>query len=212
MSLTSPRRLKSARHHWWPQCVSRHWVGRDGMVGRLTPDGSIKRVSPSGLGSITNAHLIRLDRDGGTHWDQDFEGEFSEADATFPGVIEWLERIRANSARRPRGERYCYTEVGATQENLGDLAVCLVSLAVRSPSNRESVASMVRYVREDANIPSWEIKNLVGSNIRHDQSDFLNGRGKGSSPYSCRRERSSSLGMGSNTTSDHRSKACRHLG
>ena len=144
MTLTPPRRLKSARHHWWPQCVSKHWVGHDdGKVGRLTPDGSVRRVSPSSLGSIRNAHLIRLDRDGGTYWDEDFEGEFLKADATFPGVIEWLEDVRATSARRPKGERYRYTAIGATQQNLRDLAVCLVSLAVRSPSNRESAASMV---------------------------------------------------------------------
>ena len=42
MSPTPPRRLKSARHHWWPRRVSKHWAGRDGLVGRLTPDGSVR--------------------------------------------------------------------------------------------------------------------------------------------------------------------------
>lgn len=179
MTLTAQRRLKSARHHWWPKCVSKHWVGRDGRVGRLTPDGSVRRVSPSSLGSIRNAHLIRLDRDSRTYWDQDFEGEFSKADATFPGVIQWLKDVGATSDRRPKGERYRYTEIGATQQNLRDLAVCLISLAVRSPSNRESAASMVTHVRDDPNIPSWEIDNLVGVNIRNDQKKLSEQAGEG---------------------------------
>ena len=179
MSFAPPRRLKSAKHHWWPRCVSKHWVGRDGMVGRLAPDGSFRRVSPSRLGSISNAHLIRLAQDGGTYWDEDFEGEFSEADATFPGVIRWLEGIRAMSARRSRRERFRYTAIGATQENLRDLAMCLVSLAVRSPSNRESVASTVRHIRDDPNIPSWEMNNLVGANIRDDQKRLSKRAGDG---------------------------------
>ena len=159
--------------------MSKHWAGRDGLVGRLTPNGSVRRVSASSLGSISNAHLIRLDREGGTHWDQDFEGEFSQADATFPEVIRWLEEIRATSMRRPRRERYGYTEVEATEQNLRDLAVCLVSLAVRSPSNRESVASMVRNFRDDPDIPSWEMNNLVGANLRDDQRRLSERAGDG---------------------------------
>ena len=181
MTSTSPRRLKSARHHWWPRCVSKHWVGHDSKVGRLTPDGSVRRVSASSLGSISNAHLIRLDPEGGTFWDQDFEGEFSQADAMFPGVIQWLEDIRATSSRRAKGEggQYGYTEIEATQQNLRDLAMCLISLAVRSPSNRASVASMVKNVRDDPNIPSWEIDSLVGANIRDDQKRLSERAGEG---------------------------------
>ena len=174
----APRRLKSATHHWWPRCVSKHWAGRDGKVGRLTPDGSVRRVSPGSLGAIRNAHLIRLDKDGATFWDQDFEGEFSQADATFPAVIRCLEDIRETSFPRPKRERYRYTEIRASQLNLRDLVVCLVSLAVRSPSNRELVASMVRHVRDDPNIPSWEI-DIVGANIRNDQKRLSERAGDG---------------------------------
>lgn len=179
MTSTSPRRLKSARHHWWPRCVSKHWVGLDKKVGRLTPDGSVRRVSASNLGSVSNAHLIRLDPDVGTFWDEDFEGEFSLADAKFPRVIQWLEVIGAKATRRPKEERYQYADIEATQQNLRDLAVCLVSLAVRSPSNRESVASMVRHVRDDPSIPKGEIDNLVGANIRHDQRRLSERAGEG---------------------------------
>ena len=179
MTLTTPRRLKSAKHHWWPRCVSKHWVGRDGRVGRLTPDGSVRRVSPSSLGSIKNAHLIRFDRDDPTFWDQDFEDEFSQADGTFPRVIQWLNDVRAESARRPKGERYRYTEIGSTQQKRRYLAVCLVSLAVRSPSNRESVASMVRQVRDEPNIPPWEIDNLVRANMGNAQKKLSERAGEG---------------------------------
>jgi len=179
MTLTTQRRLKSARHHWWPKCVSKHWVGGDGKVGRLTPDGSVRRVSPSSLGSIRNAHLIRLDRGSPTFWDQDFEEEFSEADATFPRVIQWLKDVGATSDWRPEEERNRYAEIEATQQNLRDLAVCLISLAVRSPSNRESAASMVRHAGDDANIPSWKIDNVVGVNIRNDQKKLSERAGGG---------------------------------
>jgi hypothetical protein len=48
-------KLKSARHHWWPECVSAHWAAEDGMTGWIQPDGTCRRVHPKQLGVIGNA-------------------------------------------------------------------------------------------------------------------------------------------------------------
>ena len=96
---SSMAKLKSERHHWWPVCVSRHWVGEDGKTGWLKPDGSTVRIPPARLGVIGNGHLIKLGRnDEDTAWDQSFERVFDSADTAFPDLISWLEGLeRSNS-------------------------------------------------------------------------------------------------------------------
>jgi hypothetical protein len=70
-------KLKSARHHWWPRCVSRLWADEDGTTGWIKTDGSVIRIPPDKLGMIGNGHHIKLGRNPGemTDWDSSFENE-----------------------------------------------------------------------------------------------------------------------------------------
>src|SRR5690606_11016925 len=69
------RSNKSERHHWWPECLSKHWADPDGGVHWLRPDGSEQRAKPAAFGVIGNGHFIKLGREAGetTAWDQNFE-------------------------------------------------------------------------------------------------------------------------------------------
>src|SRR5260370_1394090 len=98
-------KLKSAQHHWWPECVSSHWVNADGKVGWLQPNGNVRFVPPHRLGRIGNAHLLKLGAPGEiTAWDTDFEHQFDKADNEFPSVISWLSALdrRVLTGTRPR--------------------------------------------------------------------------------------------------------------
>ena len=56
-------KLKSARHHWWPKCVSRYWADINGLANRLSPDGQVRSARPESFGAIGNGHHIKLSRD-----------------------------------------------------------------------------------------------------------------------------------------------------
>ncbi|WP_355607096.1 hypothetical protein RZV17_02930 [Xanthomonas cannabis] len=165
MKIKNP--LKSARHHWWPECVSKHWTGEDGKTGWLKPDGTHLRLPPSKLGMIGNGHHVKLSRDGTpTPWDESFESEFDDADTKFPLVIEWLKQLdRKNIISKILSERFI--EVSATNAQLVDTVECVVSLAVRSPMNREASASLVESLR--GRIHGNERNTLIGLNMRRKQ-------------------------------------------
>ncbi len=137
--------LKAAQHHWWPRCVSRHWVHSDGKVGRIEPDGRVIRVPPHKLGAIGNGHHGKLSNQVGfdtTAWDFTFEQEFADADDSFPEVISWLCGLKHS----PRlgciaaGDRF--QSQPATDEVLRTLTECVISLVVRSPMNRDAFARL----------------------------------------------------------------------
>lgn len=172
--------MKSAKHHWWPECVSRHWAGADGMVGWMLPDGTLKRVPPAKLGMIGNGHHIKLASDPrvSTPWDQSFEPEFDNADTNFPGLIAWLDKLPrteiAGADLRPR-----FLPHPASEEELRMLTECMVSLAVRSPRSREAAVAVAEHVRGP--LPERERNSLIGVNMRRSQrlvSDNIGARAK----------------------------------
>jgi hypothetical protein len=124
----SNKKLKSALHHWWPQCVSKRWLNDKGVIYHLFWDGRcISQVNPKNLGAIKNAHLIKH-ATYPTDWDESFESIFGFSDQNFPKVIDWLSEFQENSFIEDK-----------EQENLDILLECLLSLVVRSPRFRNQI-------------------------------------------------------------------------
>jgi hypothetical protein len=161
-------KLKSERHHWWPRCVSRLWAADDGKVGWIKPDGSIVRAPPQQFGLINNGHQIRLSSTPGESsvWDESFEKEFDRADGQFPAVIDFLETLTYQDRREcTRRDRYV-AQAFPEQMRLA-LVEGLVSLAVRSPQNREASVSLAEELRGP--LPTRERNSLIGANMRNSQ-------------------------------------------
>lgn len=183
-------KLKSERHHWWPRCVSRLWAADDGTTGWIKPDGSLIRVPPDRLGMIGNGHHIKLGRIPGdfTDWDSTFEKEFDAADNSFPSVISWLgsldRKFRVDCDFRDR-----FLAQPATDEQLRSLTESVVSLAVRSPMNREASVAVAEHLRGPLSPP--ERNALIGLNMRSSQriiADTIGVNGKFAILFSSGRE------------------------
>lgn len=183
-------KLKSERHHWWPECVSAYWKDKEGMTHWLLPDGTVKRMPPKNLGVIGNGHHIKLASDGeASPWDESFESAFQRADDNFPRVIDWLESLE----REARFDAPDRTSRFLTQPNsdelIGLLVEGLVSLAVRSPMSRQAAVSLAERLR--GSIPSHERNAIIGLNLRGSQrvvSDSIGTRAKFAVLYSPDRE------------------------
>lgn len=160
--------LKSACHHWWPRCVSAHWAAEDGTTGWIKPDSTCIRLPPKQLGQIGNAHHIKLGKKRGdaTTWDTSFEGEFDRADGNFPSVISWLQSLQSEF-RSDLGLRDRFLPQPAENDQLRLLTECVVSLAVRSPMNREASVSIVERLRGTISGPERDA--LIGLNMRNSQ-------------------------------------------
>jgi hypothetical protein len=160
-------KLKSALHHWWPRCVSSHWAAEDATTGWLKPDGTCRRVPPRHLGVLRNAHHIKLgERGTSTPWDRSFEDEFDAADSQFPAVISWLKSLSRQFITEPHVQDRFLSQPAA-DDQLRRLTECIVSLAVRSPMNREASVAFAEHLR-------WPLENpqrdsLIGANMRNSQ-------------------------------------------
>jgi len=173
-------KLKSERHHWWPTCVSAYWAAEDGKTGWIKPNGRCVRIPPKELGVIGNAHHIKLGPHpgGSTCWDTSFENEFDVADASFPHVISWLECL-AHEFVPHQGLRDRFLAQSAADDQLRLLTECVVSLAVRSPMNREASVSLAERLRGP--IPNPERNALIGANMQRSQrliADSIGSSGK----------------------------------
>jgi hypothetical protein len=179
-TLAVTSKLKSARHHWWPVAVSARWTDQNGFVHWVHPNGDVQPLRPSNLAVIRNAHHIKLGKKAGeaTAWDRSFEQVFQRADDNFPAVLDWLEGLaredRLGSALTER-----FLALNATPEMLSLLVEGMVSLAVRSPMNREASVSLAEHLRGP--LPEPERNALISLNIARSQrsiADALGTRGK----------------------------------
>ena len=166
------------------------WADGDGLTNRLSPDGEVRRAPPHELGAIGNAHLIRLaaEADDGP-WDEDFENAFDRADSAFPGVIEWLDGLERVSPSDASSRLERFHAVDVQEARLRILVECLVSLAVRSPMNRESAVSVAEHFRGP--LRGSERNAIIGLNMRRCQrtvSDSIGSRGKFAVLFSRSRE------------------------
>ena len=159
-------KVKSERHHWWPECVSEHWADTEGGVHWLLPSGQVRRATPNNFGVIGNGHHIKLGDDPavGSVWDTSFETEFQRADNNFPAIIDWLNSLNRCDPPfdRPVSSRIVANPV--EDERFADLIECLVSLAARSPMHREQAVALAEEFRGP--LPERERNSLIGANIQ----------------------------------------------
>ena len=184
------RNLKSQRHHWWPRCVSRHWADEDGTTGWVKPDGSVIRAPPDKLGMIGNGHHVKLGRTPGeaTDWDSSFENEFDAADSSFPSVISWIQSLD-RKFKMDCGARGRFLSQPANDEQLRALTESVVSLAVRSPMNREASVALAERLRGP--IAPLQRNALIGANMMRSQriiADSIGANGKFAVLFSIGRE------------------------
>jgi hypothetical protein len=184
------KKLKSERHHWWPECVSRHWSGEDGKTGWLKPDGSCVRLPPAKLGVIGNGHHIKLGRGGeSSPWDQSFERVFDKSDSSFPELIKWLEGLERRPVRGVMELRHRFIPQPCTDSELLRMTECAVSLAVRGPMNREASVALAEHLQGP--IESAGRNAIIGLNMRNSQriiADSIGAQGKFVAVYSKDRE------------------------
>ena len=122
-------------------------------------------------------------------WDEDFEEVFSRADNAFPSVIAWLGGLDRVSVNQVSSDQERFHVVAASEVRLRDLVECLISLAVRSPMNREAAVSLAERFRGP--LHGRERNSLIGLNMRHCLRmvcDAIGGRGKFAVLYSGKRE------------------------
>lgn len=159
-------RLKE-RHHWWPECVSKHWCEADGQINAIRSTGQTFRAPPSNVGVIGNGHIIKLGRGRPSPWDESFEHVFDAADSSFPAVLKWLDGLEREwrPTAKPRSSRYMAQPDPGPM--FGQAIECMVSLAVRSPKFR--AASVGVALRLRGPLPADEQHNLEAMNMRHCQ-------------------------------------------
>ncbi|QVN02008.1 hypothetical protein JYG38_00670 [Pseudomonas rhodesiae] len=162
------RKMKSAQHHWWPRCVSKHWADEEGFTNWLSPDGNCKRIPHAKLGMIGNGHHIKFNDNPSVDspFDTSFEKIFDEADREFPSIINWLSSLNRTEIK-DKNIKLRFIPEKANDEQLRLLTECAVSLAVRSPMNREASVSIAESFRGP--IPTRERNALIGLNMRNSQ-------------------------------------------
>lgn len=137
-------KIKTAYHHWWPICVSKHWRDENELINRIQPNGKLSKGPSKKSGLIKDAHNIKLKQgeDSSSPFDTSFEDEFDIADSNFPNVIKWLENLMYTFKFNDHLE--CrFVPQTCTKEDLDMLTECVVSLAVRSPQSREGYVSLI---------------------------------------------------------------------
>jgi hypothetical protein len=155
-------------------------MAEDGKTGWLKPDGTVVRVPPKKLGRIGNAHHIKFSSTTGesSFFDSCFESEYDAADNSFPGVVSWLTSLdREYLPDLDLPERFIPHDY--TNDQLIALTECVVSLAVRSPRNREAAVGIAERLRGP--IPRPERETLIAYNMRSSQrvvADKIGANGK----------------------------------
>lgn len=187
------RRTKSERHHWWPECVSKYWKDPDGNVHWLLPTGEIRTAPPKNFGCIGNGHYIKLGRNAGetTVWDQNFESIFDNVDAGFPNVINWLQSLERNDEPIAKRLTDRFIPQNASDDQLAKLVEIVVSLAIRSPMNRETAVHTTEALRGGDRLPERERNALITLNMRDSHQTAVSQigtRGKFAILYTPKRE------------------------
>lgn len=149
------------------------------------------RQAPKNFGVIGHGHSIKLSRTPGeaTVWDYNFESEFQRADDNFPNVIKWLGELGREKRLTAATLTERFVPQHAPEDKLNLLIEGIVSLAVRSPMNRNAAVSLAEDFR--GGLPEREREALVALNMRYQQrmaADAIGTRGKFAVIYSPDRE------------------------
>jgi hypothetical protein len=181
---------QSKNHHWWPQCVSKEWFNRNGILYHLRSDGTIiEQTNTKSFGAINHGHTFKLGNNQSTPWDQNFENFFDNADNIFPSILNWLKELNYqatdNSSNIFNGSnefKTRFTSQPITQQQFDNLMECILSLVVRSPRFRNTIKSNVEHCRSDLGFSDPNPGNaIVNLNLRDALGKFvdgINGRGK----------------------------------
>lgn len=166
---------------WWPECVSRLWADEAGQTTRISPDGSEKRAPPKNWGGIGNGHMIKLgdDPEAYSPWDENFEGDFGEADGQFPRIVRLFESMPWEDRRGLPSVRDRFVAQPIDDACFTTAIECLVSLAVRSPMTREHAVALAEHHRGP--LPGRKRNAIIGLNLRQRMSmvrSAIGGRGK----------------------------------
>lgn len=191
--MTRQGKTKSEKHHWWPECVSQHWKNKDGLVHWLLPDGEVKTAPPKKFGCIGNGHYIKLGRKPGetTPWDQNFEPIFNKADGGFPSAISWLQSLERRNVPNAKTLTDRFIPQEASDEQIVQLIESIVSLAIRSPMQRETAVRTAEAIRGGGRLPERERNSLITMNMRTSHQaavSQIGTRGKFAVLYSPERE------------------------
>jgi hypothetical protein len=181
-------KTKSEKHHWWPECVSQHWKNANGKVHWLQPDGKVIAAPPKKFG-----HYIKLSRNAGetTPWDQNFEPFFDDADGGFPSVISWLQSLKREDVTEAKTLTDRFIPQNSSDEQIAQLVESIVSLAVRSPMQRQTAVAVAEAVRGGNRLHERERNTLITLNMRDSQQravSQIGTRGKFVVLYSPERE------------------------
>lgn len=171
--------------------MSAHWADGNGCVHWVLPNSEVRYAPPKNFGVIGNGHHIKLapKQEEGSPWDTSYEAEFQGADSCFPSLITWLETLERGNIDIDEPLASRFHPVEASDEEIVRLVTCIVSLAIRSPMNREAAVSLAESLR--GGISERERNCLIGMNIRHDQRQVvgsLGTRGKFVAVFSLERE------------------------
>ncbi|RCK21955.1 hypothetical protein [Thalassospira lucentensis] len=159
----------------------------EGITHWIRPDGTITPAPPDNFGVIGNGHFIKLGETPGekTVWDQNFEPAFDQADSNFPAVISWLQSLTREDRYDAKMLNERFLTADASDKQIACLVECIVSLAVRSPMNREASVSLAESLR--GRLQKQERNAIMKLNMRDSQQQavsLIGTRGKFAVLYS----------------------------
>ena len=186
-------KTKSEKHHWWPNCVSKHWKNSEGKVNWLKPDGTIVPAPPKKFGAIGNGHYIKLSSnpENISPWDQNFEPIFNKADDGFPSVISHLQSLEREYISNAKNLSDRFTPQDVSEIQIAQIVESVVSLAIRSPTQRETAVGVAEAIQGRGKLPERERNAIIGLNMRNSQESAVSQigtRGKFAILYSPERE------------------------
>ena len=164
--------LKTERHHWWPQTISKHWGNSRGFINRVNTNGEITEVKPKSLAVIKNGHIIKLsdNTEKRSSFDQNFECFIDKADSNTNAIIKLLSEIRFNQFQCDSESSISSNICSSEEHEL--LIEIIVSLAVRSPMYRDRCIAIAEKLRGE--IPALEKDRLIAINMRDALKNITN--------------------------------------
>jgi hypothetical protein len=165
------KRLKTARHHWWPEGLSEFWADKDGCTNCMAWDGKVIRLQPEKFGHIGSGHHIKFSEE--NPWNTSIEEEFGEADTDFPFLANWLLGLEKRTGDPIANLNKRLLAQSLPSERRRQLAQCLASLIVRSPRSRNNIQREVEYFQKRFGVKDIRVdKLLIAANMRGCQEVF----------------------------------------
>ncbi len=161
------RVVSGEQHHWWPKSLSQWWGDGDGMVARLSADGSTLRLPPDKFASIADAHNFTFKGP----WRSTFEHEFDAADNSVTDVINHIIGLET-STDLTAGLTDRIRNVEVDTAFCSKVSELVASLLARSPRIRHLAKLVVdRFVSDAAGGGVTSRDPVIAGNVRIAFSD-----------------------------------------